>query len=179
MAWAQSFTGRIVGTVTDPTGGVVSGAVVKVVQVATNRALETTTNNNGNFSLNELPRGEYQFEVSSPGFKQFVRRGIQLSIGQQARIDAVLELGNVSESVEVTADASVLETVDSVLGKVVDNRRIIELPLNTRNVFSLLYLTPGVTGSISTTYGTGWGINGARNSMLDILVDGVSTATPP
>ncbi|MBK7929070.1 MAG: TonB-dependent receptor [Bryobacterales bacterium] len=65
-----------------------------------------------------------------------------------------------------------------MLGKVVDNKRITELPLNTRNVFSLLYLTPGVTGSVSTTYGTGYAINGARNSMLDILVDGVSTAHP-
>jgi hypothetical protein len=103
---------------------------------------------------------------------------VVLAIGQQARVDVRLEVGAVSESIEVVADASLLETVDSVLGKVVDNRRITELPLNTRNVFSLLYLTPGVTGSVSTTYGTGYAINGARNSMLDILVDGVSTAHP-
>lgn len=175
---AQSFTGRIVGTVTDSTGSVVTGAQVKATDVATNRTQLATTNETGNYGLNELPRGEYLIEVSSAGFKQFVRRGIQLSIGQQARVDVVLEVGTVSESVEVTADAGLLETVDSVLGKVVDNKRITELPLNTRNVFSLLYLTPGVTGSVSTTYGTGYAINGARNSMLDILVDGVSTAHP-
>lgn len=174
----QSFTGRIVGTVSDASGAVVAGAEVRVLNTGTNWAQTVTTNDDGNYTLSELPRGEYQVEVSSTGFKQFVRRGIQLSVGQQARVDVRLEVGSVSESVEVTADASLLETVDSVLGKVVDNKRIIELPLNTRNVYSLLYLTPGVTGSVSTTYGTGFGINGARNSMLDILVDGVSTAHP-
>ncbi|MBE7544961.1 MAG: carboxypeptidase regulatory-like domain-containing protein, partial [Solibacteraceae bacterium] len=174
----QSFTGRIVGTVTDASGGVVAGADVRISNVATGWSTAASTNEDGNYTATELPRGEYQIEVSSAGFKQFVRRGIQLSIGQQARVDVRLEVGSVSESVEVTADASLLETVDSVLGKVVDNKRIIELPLNTRNVYSLLYLTPGVTGSVSTTYGTGFGINGARNSMLDILVDGVSTAHP-
>ena len=177
-ALPQSFTGRIVGAITDPSGGVVAGAEVRISNVATGWSATTRSNDDGNYVLTELPRGEYQMEVSSAGFKQFVRRGIQLSIGQQARVDVQLEIGSVAESVEVTADASLLETVDSVLGKVVDNKRIVELPLNTRNVFSLLFLTPGVTGSVSTTYGTGFGINGARNSMLDILVDGVSTAHP-
>jgi hypothetical protein len=178
MAAGQSFTGRIVGTVTDSTGGLVGAAQIRATEVATNRVLATASNATGNYSFNELPRGEYQLEVSAPGFKNTVRRGIQLAIGQQARVDVQLEVGSVAESVEVVADASLLETVDSVLGKVVDNKRITELPLNTRNVFSLLYLTPGVTGSVSSTYSTGFAINGARNSMLDILVDGVSTAHP-
>ena len=178
VSFGQSFTGRLIGTVTDASGGVVAGAEVRINSVATGWSASTTTNEDGNYAFNELVRGDYQVEVSSTGFKQFVRRGIQLSVGQQARVDVRLEVGSVAESVEVTADASLLETVDSVLGKVVDNKRIIELPLNTRNVYSLLYLTPGVTGSVSTTYGTGFGINGARNSMLDILVDGVSTAHP-
>lgn len=178
LASAQSFTGRIVGSVTDTTGGVIAGAQVKAVETGTNRTQLTGSNADGNYTFNELPRGEYTLEVSSPGFKSFVRKGIQLAIGQQARVDVRLEVGSIAESIEVVADASLLETVDSVLGKVVDNKRITELPLNTRNVFSLLYLTPGVSGGVSSTYGTGFGINGARNSMLDILVDGVSTAHP-
>ncbi len=177
-AFAQSFTGRIVGTVTDSSGGLVGAAQIKATEVATNRTVVTTTNSDGNFALNELPRGEYSLEIAAPGFKNSLRKGVQLAIGQQARVDVRLEVGSVSESVEVVADASLLETVDSVVGKVVDNKRITELPLNSRNVFSLLYLTPGVTGSVSSTYSTGFGINGARNSMLDILVDGVSTAHP-
>lgn len=178
LAWSQSFTGRIVGTVTDASGAVVPNAEVKAVELATNRTLTATSNADGNYAFNEVPRGEYTVEVSAQGFKRITQRGIQLAIGQQARVDLRLEVGAVSEAVEVTADASLLETVDSVLGKVVDNKRITELPLNSRNVFSLLYLTPGVTGSVSSTYSTGFGINGARNSMLDILVDGVSTAHP-
>ncbi|MBM3785963.1 MAG: hypothetical protein FJW30_16510 [Acidobacteria bacterium] len=175
---AQSFTGRIVGSVTDSSGGVVAGAQVKATEISTNRIVTTTTNAGGNYTFNELPRGEYSIEIASQGFKNSLRKGIQLAIGQQARIDVRLEVGSVAESVEVVADASLLETVDSVVGKVVDNKRITELPLNSRNVFSLLYLTPGVTGSVSSTYSTGFAINGARNSMLDILVDGVSTAHP-
>ncbi|MCC6540113.1 MAG: TonB-dependent receptor [Bryobacterales bacterium] len=178
MSWSQSFTGRIVGTVTDASGAVVPNAEVKAVELATNRTLTATSNADGNYAFNEVPRGEYTVEVSAQGFKRITQRGIQLAIGQQARVDLRLEVGAVSEAVEVTADASLLETVDSVLGKVVDNKRITELPLNSRNVFSLLYLTPGVTGSVSSTYSTGFAINGARNSMLDILVDGVSTAHP-
>ncbi|MEZ5356169.1 MAG: carboxypeptidase regulatory-like domain-containing protein [Bryobacteraceae bacterium] len=178
MAFAQSFTGRVAGTITDPSGGAVAGVAVKALNVDTNRTVTATSNADGNFALTELPRGEYTIEAGAPGFKHFVRRGVMLSIGQQARLDVRLEVGSVSESVEVTADAPLLETLDSQLGKVVDNKRITNLPLNTRNVFSLLYLTPGVTGGVSTTYGTGYGINGARNSMLDILVDGVSTAHP-
>ncbi len=178
LVTAQSFTGRIVGTITDSTGAVVPNAEVKAADPATNRVLRATSNADGNYAFNELPRGEYSIEIAVAGFKHVTRRGIQLAIGQQARVDVRLEVGAVSEAVEVVADASLLETVDSVLGKVVDNKRITELPLNTRNVFSLLYLTPGVTGSVSSTYSTGFGINGARNSMLDILVDGVSTAHP-
>ena len=177
FANAQSFTGRIVGTVTDPSGAVVAAAV-KVTDIATSRVLTASANADGNYSLNEVPRGEYIIEVSAAGFKQFVRRGVVLSIGQQARIDVRLDVGSLAETVEVREAASLLETVDSVLGKVVDNKRITELPLNSRNVFSLLFLTPGVTGSVSSTYSTGYGINGARNSMLDIMVDGVSTAHP-
>ncbi len=178
LAAAQSFTARIVGTVTDPQGAAVAGAEVKAIDIGTNRALVAAAGADGNYALNEVPRGDYTIEVSARGFKHFSRKGIALAIGQQARVDIRLEIGAVTETVEVIADASLLETVDSVLGKVVDNKRITELPLNTRNVFSLLFLTPGVTGSVSNTYSTGYGINGARNSMLDILVDGVSTAHP-
>ena len=85
IAGAQSFTGRIVGTVSDSTGGVVPGAQVKATDVATNRTQTATANETGNYALSEMPRGEYLIEVSAPGFKQFVRRGIQLSVVGQFR----------------------------------------------------------------------------------------------
>jgi len=176
--FSQSFTGRILSTVIDPAGAVIPAASVRVTSLDTNRTVEVQTNDVGNYAVSNLERGEYQIEVSSPGFKRFVRRGIVLEIQQQAKVDVTLEVGEVSESVEVVGAAPLLETADSTLGKVVDNRRIVSLPLNSRNVYSLLYLTPGVTGSVSTTYSTGYGINGARNSQLDVMVDGVSTAHP-
>lgn len=175
---AQSFTGRIFGTVSDATGGVIPQAAVTVWETGTNRTLSVVSDANGNYSLNELPRGNYQIEVSVPGFKKFVRRGIILELQEQAKVDVSLEVGEATDSVEVVADAPLLETSSATLGKVVDNRRILALPLNSRNVYTLLFLTPGVSGSVSSTYGTSYGINGARNSMLDVLVDGVSTAHP-
>ena len=165
-AEGQSFTGRIVGTVTDSSGGVISAAQVKAINAGTNRTVLAASNVDGNYAFNELPRGEYTVEVSAQSFKNSVRKGILLAIGQHARVDVQLEVGSVAESVEVVADASLLETVDSVVGKVVDNKRITELPLNSRNVFSLLYLTPGVTGSVSSTYSTGFAINGALNDRI-------------
>jgi len=174
----QSFTGSILGTVTDPGGAVVPGASVTVTSLDTNRVFEGTTNEVGNYVIANLQRGQYQIEVTSPGFKKFVRRGIVLEMQQQAKVDVVLEVGDVSESIEVIGDAPLLETTDSTVGKVIDNRRIVALPLNSRNVFTLLYLTPGVTGSPSSTYGTGFGVSGSRNSYLNVLVDGISTAHP-
>ncbi len=176
--FAQSFTGRILGTVTDPDGAVVPGASIRVTSLDTNRTFEASANEMGNYAVANLERGVYQVEVTAPGFKTFVRRGIVLEIQQQARVDVTLQVGEVSESVEVVGDAPLLETADSTLGKVVDNRRIVSLPLNSRNVFSLLYLTPGVTGSPSSTYGTGFGLSGSRDSYLNVMVDGISTAHP-
>ena len=176
--FSQSFTGRILGTVNDQVGAVIPGASITVTSLDTNRVFEASTNTVGNYAVSSLERGGYEITVSAPGFKRFVRRGIILEMQQQARVDVILEVGTLSESIEVTADAPLLETTDSTLGKVVDNQRIVSLPLNSRNVFSLLYLTPGVTGRPSTTYGTGYGLSGSRNSYLNVLVDGISTAHP-
>jgi len=178
LASAQSFTGRIYGTVTDPAGAVIPGAQVSVTNLGTGRTARTITEENGNYMVSELPPGEYAVEVSAPGFKTFVQRGIVLEIQRFARVDVRLDLGEVTESVEVVADAAELDTSQAGLSKVVENVPIVSLPLNSRNVYTLLYLLPGITGSVSSTYGTGFAINGARTSMLDILVDGVSTAHP-
>lgn len=175
---AQTFTGRILGTVTDPAGAVIPSATVRITNLGTNHAAVVSTNEVGNYAASNLERGEYQIEITAPGFKKSVQRGIALEIQQQARVDVSLEVGDITQSVEVAAVTPVLETADSTLGKVVDNRRILALPLNSRNVYSLLFLNPGVTGNVDSFYSTGYGINGARNSQLDVMVDGVSTAHP-
>lgn len=178
LAFAQSFSGRILGVVTDPSGAPIPGAGLKIVNTGTNNEWHVQSDGSGGYISPEMPRGNYSMEVTAAGFKTFTRSGISLQVAQQARVDVQLQVGQLTEAIEVVADATQLETSDATLGKVVDNRRIMALPLNTRNVFSLIYLTPGVAGSISTDYGTGYSINGVRSSLLEVMVDGVSTSHP-
>jgi hypothetical protein len=179
FAAAQSFTGSILGTVKDSTEAVVPAAVVTATNSATNARSETKSDASGNYIVPLLPPGQYKIEVEATGFKKFVREGIVLQVQQQARVDVRLDVGAVSDAVTVRADATVLETATSSIGKVVDNRRIMELPLNSRNVYSLIYLTPGVTGSIGNNYNSlSYSVNGARASLMDTLIDGVSASHP-
>lgn len=176
---AQSITGSITGIVTDASGAVVPGANVTVVNVDTNARAAVQTDSSGNYTATLLPRGSYRVEVSATGFKRFVRDGIILQVQQTARIDIQLAVGEVAESVMVTADAARLETENATLGKVVDNRAIVNLPLNTRNVYSLVFLTPGVTGTVGNSYGEmRYSVNGARQRTMDTLIDGVTAAHP-
>ncbi len=178
-AGAQSFTGSILGSVQDSSGAVTPGAAVVITNTGTNAVITARTDASGYYAAPLLPPGQYSVQVELPGFKKFVREGITLQVQQQARVDIRLEVGSVTESVLVSADADLLETTTSSVGKVVDNRRIMELPLNTRNVYSLIYLTPGVTGSIGTTYNSvSYSVNGARQTMMDTLIDGVSASAP-
>ncbi len=113
------------------------------------------------------------------GFKSSARSGIALTINEIARVDFTLEVGTLQEVVEVAAQASLVDASTSSIGKLVDNRRIAELPLNTRNVYSLIFLTPGVAGTIGNAYGDmRYTINGARPRSSDTLVDGVTATFP-
>lgn len=176
---AQSITGSITGVVSDATGAVVPGADVAVLNIGTNIRSTAKTDSSGNYTVPLLPRGDYRVEVSAAGFKRFVREGIVLQVQQTARVDVQLSVGEVADSVLVTADAARLETENATLAKVVDNRSIINLPLNTRNVYSLVFLTPGVTGSVGNSYGEmRYSVNGARARTMDTMIDGVSAAHP-
>src|SRR6266511_634416 len=146
-AHAQSFTGSIVGTVKNPEGAVVPNAEITIIHEQTNRTLTVMTNSEGYYASAPLGVGTYRVEAKMSGFRRVFRGGIVLQIQQTAVIDFTLELGAVSEEVEVKAEAPDLESTTTTLGKVVDNRQIGDLPLNTRNVYSLIFLTPGVTGS--------------------------------
>jgi hypothetical protein len=178
-AHAQSFTANITGTVSDPSGAVIPGVEVTITQVQTNNQVIAVTNDQGRYTSVPLNVGEYRLEAQLPGFKRAIRTGIVLQIQQTAVVDFILEVGEVAEQVIVKAEAPLLEATTSSVGKVVDNRRIVDLPLNTRNVYSLIFLTPGVTGSIGFNYGDmRYSVNGARNRMLDTLIDGVSASHP-
>jgi len=177
LASAQTFTATIVGTVHDATGAVVPQAKVVAINTGTNARAEAFSDEQGNFTVWSLPPGPYVLEAEAAGFKKLVRSGIVLQVQQQARLDLTLELGAITESISVTAAASRLESTTSTLGKVVENRRIRDLPLNSRNVYSLLFLTPGTAGSVGNNYNNvSFTINGSANR--DIIIDGVTSTQP-
>ncbi len=141
---AQQTSGSVVGAVTDNTGAVVTGAAVTLTNVDTGDRRTDTTNGSGDYQFVNLIPGNYRVDVQNAGFKRFVRSNVVVQVQGSTRVDAALQLGNVSETVEVTSQAPLLETQQATVGQVVAGRAVTELPLNGRNVFNLLSLSPGV-----------------------------------
>jgi hypothetical protein len=186
LVMAQIGTAHISGIVTDPTGSVVSGVTVTITHLATNTNYPTVTNNAGFYTSPGLPVGAYQVVVESPGFKRTVRSGITLELEDSPQINFALEVGALAESVEVTSSAQLVDASSATVGKVVDNTRIVELPLNGRNGLSLLELTPnvrsqGVSHSGFSDRGTGlsaFSVNGGPSGSNMQIVDGTSNILP-
>ena len=157
----------------------IPGVTVTVIDAGTNARKETVTDERGAFIVPHLPPGMYRVEAALQGFKSFIRSAVPLAVQQQFRLDVVLEIGQMAEAVDVVANASVLDTTTSSVGKVVDNARIQALPLNTRNIYGLIYLTPGVAGGIGNSHNqVGYSVNGVRGGLMETLVDGSSAAFP-
>ena len=176
---AQSFTASLFGTVTDSTGAGVPNASIVAINVATNTRNEAKSDASGKYSLPGLTPGQYTVEATASGFKKFVQSNIELAVQQQAKVDLPLQVGELTESVTVETTVSTIETSSATIAKGVSNKAILNLPLNSRNVYSLIFLTPGVAGSIGNNYNSmSYSINGSRASMMDILIDG-ATATHP
>ena len=176
---SQSFTASVRGLVTDPSQAGVPGAKVAARDVDRNTEFTTTTDQAGRYVLTALPPSRYSLTVEATGFKKYAHTPFMLAVDQQAQIDIGLAVGSMAETIEVTAEAPLLESVSSSVGKVVDNRRIVNLPLNSRNVYSLVFLTPGVTGTVGYNYGEmRYSVNGARSRMLDTLIDGAPASHP-
>jgi hypothetical protein len=147
-------TSTITGTVTDKSGAVVSAAAVRVTNVETDVTREATTDADGTFSVPLLPPGRYRVQVQKEGFRPIVRDNLTLEVNQVARLDFALELGAVTESVQVTSAAPLIESDTSAIGQVIENKQITELPLNGRNFVQLATLGPGVTGVGFSAAGT-------------------------
>ena len=141
---AQQTSGSSVGTVTDNTGAVVAGAAVTLTNVDTGDHRTATTNAAGDYQFVNLLPGNYRIDIEASGFKHFIRTNVVVQVQGNTRVDAPLELGNVSETVEVSSQAPLVETQQATLGQMVAGRAVTELPLNGRNVFNLLALSPGV-----------------------------------
>jgi outer membrane receptor protein involved in Fe transport len=141
---SQTTSTEILGLVTDSTGAVVPGAKVTITRLATGETRSTATNRAGEYIFRLIEIGDYTVRCEMQGFKIETVTGLRVQIQQKARVDITLQLGQISESVEVTAAAVALKTEDATVGQVIENRRIIELPLNGRNLNQLAALVPGV-----------------------------------
>src|SRR5580700_319065 len=139
---AQTTFGSISGTVTDASGSAVAGAQVTLTNDATSAKQTFTTGADGLYSFVNLNPGEYTLEVEKSGFKHVKREAIVVQVQQAVRIDAAMELGAVSQTVEVTAETPLLQPTSASLGQVIDQRATNEIPLNGRNVFNLITLAP-------------------------------------
>src|SRR5467141_4802323 len=137
--WAQS-TAQINGTVRDQSGAVLPGVQVTATQTATGLARSAVTDETGSYILPNLPVGPYRLEAALPGFRTYVQSGIVLQVGSSSVINAILGVGQVSETVEVQANAALVETRNTGVGQVIDNVRVLELPLNGRQAVELIIL---------------------------------------
>src|SRR5438128_7676340 len=137
-AGAQGATAQISGTVKDQSGAVLPGAEVTATQTETGAIRMTISDETGSYVLPNLPVGPYKLEVSLPGFRTFVQSGIVLQVNSSAAVNAVLNVGQVSETVEVQANAAMVETRSTGIGQTVENTRILELPLIGRQVSDLI-----------------------------------------
>src|ERR1700740_3303707 len=136
-AWSQTTVAEISGTVKDQSGAVLPGVEVTVTQTDTGLKRSIPTDETGSYVLSNLPVGPYRLEAALPGFRTYVQTGIVLQVDASPMINAVLEVGQVTDEVEVRADAALVDTRRAVVGTVVDSQRLLEMPLNGRNATEL------------------------------------------
>jgi carboxypeptidase family protein len=188
--WAQA-TAQISGTARDQSGAVLPGVEVTVTQINTGISRNTVTNETGSYVLSNLPLGPYKLEAGLPGFRTFVQNGIALQVNSNPVINPVLEVGQVNEQVEVQANAALVETRSVGVGQMMENQRILDLPLNGRNVQDLVTLAgaavalPPPRGVLGTgqlisisggmQFGTDYSLDGANH--MNFLIG--STMTMP
>src|SRR5467141_1132137 len=177
IASGQSQEGRILGTVTDQSGGLVKGARVTITNVDTGVARTLETNDAGDYVAPSLPPGPYKLVVEATGFKRVERSGIRLEVAKDIRLDITMQPGSVSEVVEVTEQAPLVETTNDTLGGTFANKSINDLPLNGRDFQNLVVLRPGV----QRTTGGGFlsiSSNGNRPEDNNFIVDGTDNNDP-
>jgi hypothetical protein len=170
---AQDATGTIAGVIADPTGAVIQQAKVTVTNVGTTANQQTVTDRNGFYQVQHLPIGNYQVAVEAPGFSKETSSPSSLDINQTLRIDFKLQIGRVSDVVNVESQESTVETQNSTVGGTVTGEAIFELPLNGRNTLDLLATQPGVTLTNPDSGAAGsYSIGGGRTDSVTYLLDG-------
>jgi hypothetical protein len=178
--WAQSGNGLIFGTVTDPTGAVVSTAEITATNTATGISEKATTDQSGNFVIADLPAATYSITCAAAGFQTIEKTGILIQVDQRARVDMPMQVGQTQQVVAVQGNVTNLDTFSSTVKDVVDSTRMVELPLNGRNALTLQALLPGAVQMASGSAATGvalntnlvFSVNGARPNQSAYTLDG-------
>lgn len=171
--FAQATT-QVTGTVSDPSGGVIPNASIEIENTATGVKRSGTSDQSGSYAFLQVAPGTYRFTIKANGFRTTAVNDVQLLVNNPATINIKLEVGQVTETVAVTADAEQLNTVDASLGNAIGNKPIVELPLNARNIVGLLALQPGVvfTKDEDTSSRNGV-VNGGKSDQANVTLDGV------
>src|SRR5215813_6846450 len=184
---AQDVRASLTGLVTDPSGSPVAGATITATNIDTQVASTTTSNDAGNYTILFLIPGHYNVDITANGFKRFVSSNLTLSTSERGTIDAKLEVGSVSESVDVSSSAPLLETTTASRSNVVSAEEIINLPNNARNIYNVILALPGVTKQDTgfeqfSNYGlinaTRISINGGVARDNETVIDGVVDTQP-
>lgn len=174
---AQVDTGSITGTVTDPSGAVVSGAKVTLTNEGTGATLTVTTGSDGTYTFSPVRIGSYKIEASAQGFKTVTQSHIVVNVSSNVLANLKLPTGSVTETIEVTTSIPVLQTQDASVGQVMDTRNVNNLPLNGRNFTFLAQLSAGVNSPQADTRGnasTGaFSANGFRPAQNNYMLDGI------
>ncbi len=185
-SFGQTFYGSIVGSVRDASSGAVTQANVTLINLGTAERRSAPTDSSGSYQFVNLVPGQYKLEVEKAGFRRFSRDSITVEVQSAVRIDVTMQVGDVTQLVEVMAQTPLLQTENATLGQVVDSRKVLEAPLNGRNVYGLVALVPGVVpGGQSGTTPTGtnpfaWGnyqIGGGQSNESAAFIDGAPVNT--
>lgn len=179
--YAQAVTGTLLGAITDPTGGVVPGANITIIETNTNLSRSTSTNESGNYVFGHLERGVYRLEVQIAGFKKAVRDRVDVLVNNDTRVDIQLEPGGVSETAEVVASLALLQTDRADVGRQLETRQLQDMPLAfNRNFQSLLNLVPGATRAerfhsefFNSQDSLGTRVNGQSRLANNVQIEGI------
>jgi len=188
---AQEYRGTILGRIQDTSAGSLAGAAVTIINEKTDGISKTISERDGAYQVPFLIPGTYRVEIEMPGFNKFTRAGITVAVNQKVTVNITMQVGDVKETVVITADAPLLDTTTGGLGQVINRRQVESMPLNGRMIFMLNNLATGVIWQVPTFGATGtsglrpfdnaggsaWSLNGGRPGTNEFLLDGAPDST--
>src|SRR5277367_2995249 len=180
--YSQTYTGSVRGRVIDASGSAVAGAEMIATEVNTNTVQKAVTTGSGDYLLSFLKAGDYELRINAKGFKQQVETHIHLDLNQALSLAVQLEVGALTDRVDVSADVTEVNEVSSEIGHIIDSQRLLDLPLlngGGRSPMLLSKIVPGVTSTSSNNSNiNNFSFGGSRPVSNEILIDGLPTTTP-